>query len=97
MQIHIALYAWKPSAKSDDIRHALAAIEALTENIPGIMSIQTGFNTSDYSDGYTHVILVRGQDAAAIQAYRAHPGHTEAAQIIEALEEKSVGVDFSTN
>lgn len=96
MNIHIALYKWKPSATEIEINQALKEIEPLSHKVPGIVEISCAKNNSKYSEGYTHVILVRGKDQAAIDAYRGHPDHEKAARQIEAMEEQGIGVDFST-
>jgi len=95
MNIHLALYKWKPEVTPEQIVQALHDIESLAAKVPGIIDIVTGENTSRYSEGYTHAILVRGEDQAAIDAYRNHPDHTKAAAIIEGMEDQGIGVDFS--
>jgi len=96
MNVHIALYKWKASASRADIDVALHEIELLAGKVPGVIEISTGQNTSKHSEGYTHVILVRGEDQAAIDAYRAHPDHERIARDIEAMEAHGIGVDFET-
>lgn len=96
MNIHIALYQWKSDSRPEQIAQALAEVEALADKVPGIVEIAAGPNTSSYSAGYTHVILVRGENQAAIDNYRAHPDHARVAKQIEAMEEHGIGVDFST-
>jgi hypothetical protein len=96
MQIHIALYHWKDSASESEIADALRQIASLEQKVDGIVEISCARNESKYSEGYTHVILVRGRDAAALQAYRTHPDHDVAAALIEAMEESGIGVDFAT-
>ncbi len=96
MNIHIALYKWKASANPEQIANALQAVEALASKVSGIKEIVTGENTSRYSEGYTHVILVRGENQTAIDNYRNHPDHAKVAKDIEAMEEHGIGVDFST-
>lgn len=96
MHVHIALYKWKENVALEQINQALRDIESLATKVPGVLDIVTGENTSKYSEGYTHVILVRGKDQAAIDAYRNHPNHAKAAAIIEGMEDRGVGVDFST-
>ena len=96
MNIHIALYKWKPSASPEDINRAMRGISSLSDQVPGIVEIATGMNTSRYGEGYTHVILVRGKDQAAIEKYRRHPDHSIAAAQIEAIEQHGIGVDFET-
>lgn len=97
MHIHIALYKWKSTAKKAEIDEALALIENLAQKVPGIVEIVCRKNESKYSEGYSHVIMVRGQNQAAIDAYRAHPDHKQAAKIIDTAENHGIGVDFSTD
>jgi hypothetical protein len=94
MHTHIALYGWRPEVTDSTIARVLAEIESLQSRIPGITEISTGINTSPYSEGYTHVILVRGESLEAINAYRAHVDHQKAAKRIVSMEERSVGIDF---
>jgi len=97
MQVHIALYHWKEGTPQEKIDDALFKIAALESKIDGIVEISCAKNESKYAEGYTHVILVRGRDAKALADYRAHPDHDIAAKIIESMEEKGIGVDFSTS
>lgn len=94
MNIHIALYRWKDGTSLDDVQKLLDGIEALADKIPGVLSIQSGKNTSKYSEGYTHVILVRAQSAQAVDDYRQHPEHARLATAIDSIEDKGIGVDF---
>lgn len=71
-------------------------IAALEKKVKGIIEISCSKNDSKYSDGYTHVILVRGRDKDSLAAYRAHPDHA-AARLIESMEERGIGIDFSTS
>lgn len=94
MNIHIALYKWRETVTPEQITQALKEVEDLASKVPGILDILTGQNTSKYSEGYTHAILVRGENQAAIDAYRNHPDHAKVAAIIEAMEDQGIGVDF---
>jgi hypothetical protein len=94
MVVHIALYKWKTGTPQLHIQHALAAVTALINMVPGIVEIVAAENQSKFSEGYTHVILVRAESPAAIEAYRAHPAHVMAAQQIDGMEEQAIGVDF---
>ena len=97
MQIHIALYHWKDGTTEDQIDDALAQIASLEHKVTGIVEISCAKNESKYSEGYTHVILVRGRNAKALADYRSHPDHDVAAALIEAMEDKGIGVDFTTS
>ena len=96
MNIHIALYKWKDSVEPEQIDSALKEVEALASKVPGVVEISTGLNTSKYSEGYTHVILVKGNNQKAIDDYRNHPDHTKVANIIDSIEDQGIGVDFVT-
>jgi hypothetical protein len=96
MRVHIALYHWKKGTSEEKINKALAQIASLEQKIDGIVEISCAKNESKYSEGYSHVILVRGRDSKALADYRAHPEHIIAAEIIESMEDKGIGVDFST-
>jgi len=94
MYIHIAIFKWKSGVARDAIDDALLLIESLARKVPGILDISVGDNTSKYSEGYSHVVLVRGESQEAINAYRHHPDHERAAAILDAAEEHGIGVDF---
>lgn len=96
MQVHIALYQWKPDATEDQINEALAEITSLEQKVPGVVEISCARNESKFSEGYSHVILVRGESADALAAYRNHPDHDTAAAKIETMELHGIGVDFAT-
>lgn len=96
MNIHIALYKFKNEVTAAQIESALSEVEALACKVSGIVEISAGKNQSQYSDGYTHVILVRAENQAAIDAYRAHPDHKKAAATLDAMELHGIGVDFET-
>lgn len=96
MHVHIALFGWKETATTAEIEEALTTIESLASKVPGIVEIVCRKNNSKYAEGYTHVVLVRGETQEAIDAYRAHPDHVLAARQIEVMEEKGIGVDFES-
>jgi hypothetical protein len=96
MTIHIALYQFKPSVTDDEISNVFKRLTVLGPQIPNLASINCAKNTSQYSEGYDYVILVRAKNQAAIDAYRNHPEHKTIAKQLDAMEEKSIGVDFST-
>jgi len=95
MYVHIALYRWKALATPGRIKTALEGVKTLADKVPGVIDISWGKNTSRYSEGYSHVILVRAENQAAIDAYRSHPDHEKVAQEIEAMEDHGIGVDFT--
>jgi heme-degrading monooxygenase HmoA len=96
MNVHIAIYKWKPATTTAMIGRALNDVESLSDKIPGIIEVSTGKNTSKHGKGFTHAILVRGDSQEAIDAYRSHPDHEKIANFIESIEYEGIGIDFST-
>lgn len=92
--VHIAVFKWKADIDRESLMDALRQIEGLQAEIPGILEISAAENSSRFSEGYSHVVLVRGVNQAAIDAYREHPDHLRAAEIIDAAEDHGIGVDF---
>ncbi|HSH55375.1 MAG TPA: Dabb family protein [Candidatus Limnocylindrales bacterium] len=95
MTIHLALYKWKDSATREQIEVVFRTLTALGPKIPGLIGIACAKNESKYNEGYTHVIFVRGKNQTAIDAYRSHPEHLKIASIVESMEDRGIGVDFS--
>ena len=95
MYTHIAIFKWKSGTKISAVNSVLREIKALENKISGI-EISIAENRSKYSQGYTHVILIRGKGKEAIEAYRKHSAHQIVATKIEAMEEHGIGVDFET-
>lgn len=96
MQIHIAIFRWKPEVSIFDIEAALQDVCVLQSHIPGIVEISTGTNCSKYAAGYSHVVLVRADNQVTLEAYRNHPKHIEIAKKIDDMEEHGIGIDFTT-
>jgi heme-degrading monooxygenase HmoA len=94
--IHVAIYRWKADASTDAVNRALIQIENLAGKVPGILDISVGENHSKYSEGYSHIVLVRGSSQEAIDKYRQHPEHQEAAAVLDEAEDHGIGVDFVT-
>jgi hypothetical protein len=94
MIVHIALFSWKPEVDPEAIQKAFDDVKALKDAVPGLIDIRCGKNFSRWAEGYTHAVIVLAQNKDALEAYRVHPDHAEVAQRIEAMESKSLGVDF---
>ncbi len=93
--IHVALFKWKDGVTTGRVNAALGEVRALSSKVPGIDGIYCGANQSKWAAGYTHAVLVIGESAEAIAAYRNHPDHMKVAAEIDAMEERGIGVDFS--
>ena len=54
---------------------AAAELRGLKGKIAGIADLSCGANFSDWAKGYTHGLVVRFTDRAALEAYGPHPEH----------------------
>jgi heme-degrading monooxygenase HmoA len=95
MQIHVAIYKWKAGSSPESIENALAKVKEVRNRVPGLLGIFVGPNTSKYGEGYTHAIVVVGEDEAALAAYRSDSLHQEAASEIDSMEDAGIGVDLT--
>ena len=91
----MALYKWKSSVTDEQIDEVFRRLTTLGPKISGLMGVACTRNESTYNQGYTHVIFVRAKDQTAIDTYRNHPEHIKIATIVESMEERGIGVDFT--
>lgn len=77
---HIAFFQFKDDCTAADIAEVWQIIEALPTQIPGILNLTWGPNTSSegLSDGFTHSFVMLFESAAARDAYLPHPAHQAA-------------------
>ncbi|MEM9604609.1 MAG: Dabb family protein [Pseudomonadota bacterium] len=74
---HLLLIQFKPEVGPADIDALFAHFKRIPDEIPGIVGIECGANESPegLDKGYTHVVLMTFEDAAARDAYLPHPAH----------------------
>lgn len=77
---HIVLFRWKEAASQQAIDSAVAGLRGLKGKIAGIVDLSCGANFSDRAKGYTHALVVRFTDRAALEAYGPHPEHQRVVQ-----------------
>ena len=77
---HIALFRWKEEASQEAIDSAVRELRGLKGKIPGIVDLSCGANFSDRAKGYTHGLVVRFTDRAALEAYGPHAEHQRVVQ-----------------
>ena len=54
---------------------AFKELRALKTKIPGILELTCGVNFTDRAKGFTHGIVVRFENQAALDTYLPHPEH----------------------
>jgi len=77
---HILLMKWTEEASQAAIDNALAELRGLKGEIAGVVGVSCGANFSDRAKGYTHGLVMRFTDRAALEAYYPHPEHQRVVQ-----------------
>ena len=77
---HIAFFQFKDTCTAEDIADVWRIMEDLPRQIPGILGLTWGANTSTegLSEGFTHSFVMLFENAAARDAYLPHPAHQAA-------------------
>ena len=96
MFIHMFAFRLKPGVTEEQQQRMLREIADLPKHIPGVLETQVGKNVSPRGQGYVVGGVMKFPDAAALEAYNAHPVHQELLQwlvpLIEAIEVDFAGV-----
>jgi len=77
---HVVLFKVKSGVASEAVAEMIAALRGLRDQVPGIADLTVGANFSDRNQGYTHGLVVRFRDKAALEAYLPHAAHQAAVQ-----------------
>jgi len=77
---HIVLFRWTEGASQEAIDSVVTELRQLKGKVPGIVDLSCGANFSDRAKGYTHGLVVRFEDRAALEAYGPHPEHQRVVQ-----------------
>lgn len=93
---HIALVQFKADTTPEQVDQVFSALLDLSESIPGVEDLISGPNNSPegLSSGHTHAFVMTLADAAARDAYLAHPEHQAFIAWALPLIEKVTVVDF---
>ena len=94
MITHVVLIKPKVSATIDELSAFLQHVEGLQEQIPGILSISSGENRSEYHGGFTYGIIMRFEDEAHLYAHHTHPAHVAVVAELDHLCEQSIDFDL---
>ena len=89
------LFQWTPDALAEAIARVVTELRALKGQIPGILDLTCGENFCPRSQGFTHALVVRFEDRAALEAYGPHPAHQRVVQeFISPIRANTLAVDY---
>jgi hypothetical protein len=84
---HVVIFKYKQGAEPEKVKQVTEAFRALSNKIPGIVSFETGVNTSPEgkNQGFTHVYLLTFTNEKARNNYLPHPEHKKFGQLLGQL------------
>ena len=92
---HIVLFRWTDEASQEAKDGAVEELRKLKGKIPGIVDLSCGANFSDRAKGYTHGLVVRFKDRAALEVYGPHPEHQRVVQnFINPIRGEILALDY---
>jgi hypothetical protein len=94
---HVLLVKPKTESTSEQIETARSAFVNIQQNIPGIISVEWGFNTSPEGkhQGYDLCIIMTFENEAYRDAYLPHPKHEALKQDFAPIIDDIIVVDFN--
>ena len=92
---HIVLFRWTGDASPEAINSAVAALSDMKGKIPAIVDLSCGADFSESGKGYTHGLVVRVKDQAALETYLAHPEHQRVVEkFINPILDEILALDY---
>lgn len=92
---HIVLFRWKPNTTEAQIAQVVEGLRSLKMQISGIVDLQVGADFSGRSQGYSHALVMRLTDRAALEAYFPHPAHRRIVEeYINPIREDTLAFDL---
>ncbi|MCW3051671.1 MAG: Stress responsive alpha-beta barrel domain protein [Chthonomonadales bacterium] len=92
---HIVLFKWKAEATAEQITAAVEGLRGLKELVPNVLDLSVGTNFTDRGQGFTHGLVVRFPDKAALEVYGPHPAHQHVVQtLINPIRENALALDY---
>ena len=92
---HIVLVKVKTGTPPEAVAAMQAGLKSLVGRVPGIVHLSVGANFSDRAKDFTHGLVVRFQDRAALDGYIPHPAHREVVEkLIRPITEDVLAVDY---
>ena len=92
---HIVLFKVKAGTTTDAIAAMVQGLKGLAGRVPGVVGLSVGANFSDRNKGFTHGLVVRFENRAALDGYIPHPAHREVVEmLIRPISEDVLVVDY---
>jgi hypothetical protein len=94
MIVHIVMFAFKDENKQENLQKAKAMLEALTEKIPSLVSMEVGLDFMQSERSFDLVLTSTFDDKEGLSAYAVHPAHLEVVAFSKEVTEAAKVVDY---
>lgn len=92
---HVVCFRFKPGTSASAIAAAGRALLAMPREIPSIRGISFGPNQAPSAAEWSHVLLVRLDDMAAVERYATDPAHVRVVtEVLGPIREARLALDF---
>ena len=93
MLVHCVMFAFKEESM-DRIQPIKAALEALPQHIPTLVSMEVGIDVSRSERSLEMILISHFQSQADLDAYATHPAHLHVVEAIKAATHSTKVVDY---
>ncbi|MFW5800865.1 MAG: Dabb family protein [Spirochaeta sp.] len=97
MIVHIVMWRIKPEIEDPQaaVKRIVGALESLSGTVPQILHLEVGApNLSESPAGYDVALYTQFASMEDLEAYRIHPAHIKAAELIQSLVAERAVVDY---
>ena len=92
---HLVIMQWREGTSQQAIDSAMTELRALKDKIPVIVDLSCGANFSDRAKHFSHGLVVRFKDRAALETYLAHPEHQRVVEkFLKPIRNDSLALDY---
>lgn len=75
----------------------MSALRSLRDSVPGVLELSCGANFTSRGREFTHALMVKLVDKAALDAYAVHPEHVRVVtELLAPIRKDILAIDFET-
>ena len=94
MIVHIVMFKFKEENKQENVANVKALLEGLLGKIAPLLSMEVGADVSKSERAMDLVLTSVFETKEDLQTYAVHPAHLEVLDVIKAVTERSMVVDY---
>ena len=92
--VHLVLFNFS-AAPAAGVAALQAGLLSLRESVPGVLELSFGANFTSRGREFTHALLVKLADRAALDVYAAHPAHLRVVnELLAPIRTDVLAVDY---